>query len=40
METFNNEKINSYVEFPNILDLKPYSFYEVMAKENRLKTPE
>ena len=30
-----NEKINSYVEFPNELDLKPYSFHEVVAKEGK-----
>lgn len=34
-ETFRNDKINSYFEFPNVLDLKPYSFTEVMRKENR-----
>jgi ubiquitin carboxyl-terminal hydrolase 34 len=37
-ETFRNDKINTYFEFPYTLDLKPYSFYEVMKKENRLKT--
>ena len=36
-ETFRNDKINSFFEFPFQLDLKPYSFYEVMSKENRLK---
>jgi ubiquitin carboxyl-terminal hydrolase 34 len=35
--TFRNEKINTLFEFPKQLDLKPYSFYEVMKKENRLK---
>lgn len=35
-ETFRNDKINSFFEFPNQLDLKPYSFYEVMRKENRI----
>lgn len=35
-ETFRNDKINSYFEFPYYLDLKPYSFYDVMEKENRL----
>lgn len=34
--TFRNEKINSFFEFPYQLDLKPYSFYEVMRKEKRL----
>jgi hypothetical protein len=38
-ETFRNDKINSFFEFPFQLDLKPYSFYEVMRKENRLKVP-
>ena len=36
-DTFQNDKINSFCEFPNVLDLKPYSFHEVMRKENRLK---
>ena len=35
-DTFRNDKINTYFEFPYQLDLKPYSFYEVMKKENRL----
>lgn len=35
-DTFRNDKINSFFEFPQQLDLKPYSFYEVMKKENRL----
>jgi ubiquitin carboxyl-terminal hydrolase 34 len=35
--TFRNEKINTLFEFPKILDLKPYSFYEVMKNEGRLK---
>ncbi len=35
-DTFRNEKINTYFEFPNQLDLKPYSYYGVMEQENRL----
>ncbi len=35
-DTFRNDKINTLFEFPNHLDLKPYSFYEVMRNENRL----
>ena len=35
-DTFRNDKINSMFEFPSHLDLTPYSFYEVMKKENRL----
>lgn len=38
-ETFRNDKINSFFEFPFQLDLKPYSFFEVMRKENRIKEP-
>ena len=38
-ETFRNDKINTFFDFPFHLDLKPYSFYEVMRKENRLKQP-
>ena len=26
------------MEFPTVLDLKPYSFHEVMGKEGRLKS--
>ena len=36
-DTFQNDKINSFCSFPNVLDLKPYSFHEVMRKEGRLK---
>ena len=32
-------KINTFFEFPYILDLSPYSYYEVMNKEGRLKKP-
>ncbi len=35
-DTFKNDKINSYFEFPTHLNLAPYSFYEVMKKEGRL----
>mmetsp|Transcript_59990 Transcript_59990/g.82403 ORF Transcript_59990/g.82403 Transcript_59990/m.82403 type:complete len:120 (+) Transcript_59990:2735-3094(+) len=35
-ETFLNDKINSLFEFPTVLDLKPYSYYDVMEKEDRL----
>ena len=31
-DTFQNEKLNSYLEFPNVLDLKEYSYHEVMRK--------
>ena len=36
-DTFRNDKINTFWEFPYQLDLKPYSFFEVMRKENRIK---
>lgn len=36
-DTFQNDKINQHFEFPQILDLAPYSYYEVMGQENRLK---
>jgi len=36
-ETFRNDKINTFFEFPHQLDLKPYSFYEVMKREGRIK---
>lgn len=41
-DTFRNDKINTYFEFPYHLDLTPYSFYDVMKKEGRLdkKKPE
>lgn len=35
-DTFRNDKINSYFEFPYHLDLKPYSFYHIMGEEGRL----
>eukprot|EP00349_Pseudokeronopsis_sp_Brazil_P001102 CAMPEP_0202964448 /NCGR_PEP_ID=MMETSP1396-20130829/8531_1 /ASSEMBLY_ACC=CAM_ASM_000872 /TAXON_ID= /ORGANISM="Pseudokeronopsis sp., Strain Brazil" /LENGTH=225 /DNA_ID=CAMNT_0049686561 /DNA_START=316 /DNA_END=993 /DNA_ORIENTATION=+ len=34
-DTFMNDKINSRFEFPTILNLKPYSFKEVMDSEER-----
>lgn len=34
-DTFRNDKINTFFEFPYHLDLNPYSFYEVMKKEGR-----
>jgi ubiquitin carboxyl-terminal hydrolase 34 len=37
-DTFRNDKLNSYMEFPRVLDLKPYSFHEVMGKEGRLRS--
>lgn len=39
-DTFRNDKINSYFEFPYHLDLTPYSFYDVMKKEGRLSKPQ
>jgi len=39
-DTFNNDKLNSYFDFPEVLDLKPYSYFEVMEKEHRLKNDE
>ena len=30
IESDRNEKVNSYYSFPTKLDLKPYSFHEVM----------
>lgn len=39
-DSFKNDKLNTFFEFPYQLDLKPYSFYEVMKKENRIKTGE
>ena len=29
-DTFQNDKINQYFEFPQLLDLSPYDYYEVM----------
>jgi len=38
-DKFENDKINQHFDFPQQLDLKPYSYYEVMNKENRLSKP-
>lgn len=35
-DTFQNNKINSMFKFPPVLDLKPYSYYDVMSREGRL----
>ena len=34
-ETFNNVKINTSFDFPDILDLKQYSFGEIMKKQGK-----
>ena len=34
-DTFQNDKINTRFEFPNILNLKNYSFKEVMTQEGK-----
>ena len=34
-DTFQNDKINTHFEFPNILNLKEYSFKSVMTSEGR-----
>ena len=36
-ESFQNDKVNTTLEFPTILDLKPYSYYHVMRKEGLIK---
>ena len=36
-ETYQNDKLNQSFEFPQQLDLAPYSYYEVMGKENGRK---
>ena len=35
-ETFRNDKLNSMFKFPHVLDLKPYSYYDVMEREGRM----
>lgn len=32
-DTFRNDKLNQHFEFPTVLDLKPYSYYDVMKRE-------
>jgi uncharacterized UBP type Zn finger protein len=32
-DTFRNDKVNTFLEFPTSLDLRPYSYHEVMKKE-------
>ena len=34
------EKINTLFKFPHVLDVKPYSYYDVMEKEQRLPNEE
>lgn len=34
--TFQNEKMNQFFEFPTDLDLRPYSYHSVMGKEGKL----
>jgi ubiquitin carboxyl-terminal hydrolase 34 len=36
-DTFRNDKVNTFLEFPTTLDLKPYSYHEVMKKEGLVK---
>jgi ubiquitin carboxyl-terminal hydrolase 34 len=35
-DTFRNEKNNEHFAFPNTLDLKDYTYHEVMKRENRV----
>lgn len=35
-DTFQNDKLNQHFEFPQELDLSPYSYYQVMGGEGRL----
>jgi len=35
-DTFLNDKVNKMIKFPRVLDLKPFSYYEVMQNEGRL----
>jgi len=35
-DTFMNDKLNTQMSFPTVLDLKPYSYFDVMEKEGRL----
>jgi hypothetical protein len=35
-DTFQNQKVNSYFEFPEALDLTPFSLNEVLKKEGKL----
>jgi len=39
-ETFETDKVNTLCKFPTMLDLKPYSYFEVMKEEGRLKKEE
>lgn len=39
-ETYENDKLNNYIEFPEILDLKPYTYQEVMRREGKDKNRE
>ncbi len=33
MDTFQNQKLNSRVEFPNVLNMKPFMINEVLKKK-------
>ena len=35
-ETFETDKVNTLCKFPTLLDLKPYSYHEVMRREGRM----
>lgn len=36
MDTFQNQKLNSRVEFPNVLNVKPFMINEVLKQEKDL----
>ena len=40
IETCQNVKLNDKMEFSNVLNLKPYSYHEIMRKEGRLRPNE
>jgi len=36
MDTFENQKLNSRIEFPNVLNMKPFMINEVLRQEKDL----
>lgn len=36
MDTFLNKKLNSRIEFPNVLNLKPFMMNEVLKEDQEL----
>ena len=36
-DTFRNDKVNQFFEFPEVLNLKPYSYHDVISRDEKIE---